>query len=91
MSASTFRCQTPSNLGRLNYKDLCSAAWCTRGCVNNWLQVDMGNIHFVVAVATQGSNDGQKRYITSYSLSYSGDSSTWSDYKENGLSKVCPT
>ena len=37
---------------------------------NMWLQVDLGSLHYVTAVATQG-RQGSDQWVTSYNLRYS--------------------
>ena len=86
MSASSFRCQTLSIYGRLNFDAGCLVSWCSS--INQWLQVDMSNIYLVVSVATQGGSRRLKQYVKTYYLAYSEDGSSWQDYKEKGLRKV---
>ncbi|XP_062520334.1 EGF-like repeat and discoidin I-like domain-containing protein 3 [Corticium candelabrum] len=54
---------------------------------DQYLQVDVGLVTTVTAVATQG-RDALDQWIKTYSLSHSKDGSTWFAYKENGQEKV---
>ena len=48
---------------------------------HEWLQFDLGPPTTVTGLITRGQGD-KKRYVTSYSMSYSNDSSTWYFYKD---------
>ena len=63
-------------------------AWCakTRTDRTDYLQVDMGALHSVCAVATQGQRSSH--WTTSYKVHLSTDGVTWSSYKENNVEKV---
>ena len=54
----------------------------------DYLQVDMGAVHFVCAVATQGGKNYDE-WTTSYKLRMSSNGLTWNTYKENNTEKVC--
>jgi len=74
--------------GRLN-ENRGYGAWCTKTTTDrtDYLQVDMGAVHSVCAVATQG----EKRYkywTTSYKVHLSTDGLTWKSYQENNVEKV---
>ena len=76
----------PSN-GRLRV-DYCWAPE-TKDNLNDYLQLDLGGVHFVCAVATQGNskykyNDWTKKYKMLLSL----DNLSWNAYKENGNTRV---
>ena len=64
-------------------------AWSTKTQTDRtyYLQVDMGAVHSVCAVATQGHRAGSQR-TTSYKVHLSTDGVTWSSYKENNVEKV---
>ena len=64
-------------------------AWCTKTQTDrtDYLQVDMGAVHSVCAVATQGRGVGPN-WITSYKVHLSTDGVTWNNYKENNVEKV---
>ena len=74
--------------GRLN-ENRGSEAWCTKTTTDrtDYLQVDMGAVHSVCAVATQGQGAGSY-WITSYKVHLSTDGVTWISYKENNVEKV---
>lgn len=74
----------PGN-GRLNG----IKGWCPRTSSDrtDYLQVDMGSVHSLCAVATQGYKGGNWR-TTSYKLHLSTDGVTWKSYKENNVEKV---
>ena len=74
--------------GRLN-ENRGDAAWCTKTETDrtDYLQVDMGAVHSVCAVATQGRGVGPN-WITSYKVHLSTDGVTWTSYKENNVGKV---
>ena len=63
-------------------------AWCTKTKTDrtDYLQVDMGAVHTVCAVATQGYRIWH--WITSYKVHLSEDGVTWNSYKENDVEKV---
>jgi len=64
--------------------------WCAKNKDNNqWLQVDLGKIKFVTAVATQG-RDKYFEHVKSYELAFSKDGQRWIHYKENGRIRVLP-
>ncbi|KAL9970397.1 hypothetical protein ACROYT_G022767 [Oculina patagonica] len=87
MTASTF---FSSNYhpyyGRLN-ENRGDRVWCTKTTSDrtDYLQVDMGAVHFVCAVATQGRGSS---WIISYKVHLSTDGVTWNSYKENNVEKV---
>ena len=48
-----------------------------------WLQFDLGPPTLVTGLVTKGRGDRKRRHwVTSYKLSYSNDSSSWSYYKD---------
>lgn len=47
-------------------------------------QVDLGSLHLVCAVATQGNPGGNRDYVKRYKLQCSSDGVTWTVYEENG-------
>lgn len=64
--------------------------WCARHKNHNqWLQVDLGKIKSVTAVATQG-RDKYYEHVKSYELAFSKDGVRWNRYKENGRVRVLP-
>ncbi|CAB3997590.1 zinc metallo ase nas-13-like [Paramuricea clavata] len=54
---------------------------------NQWLQVDLGQVKYVSAVATQG-RDRYFEHVETYELSFSQDGSVFKNYKENGSVKL---
>jgi len=50
---------------------------------NQWLQIDLSKLHFLTAVATQGRHIGYLQWVTSYWLSYSDNSTTFTEYKDH--------
>ena len=88
MTASTFHNSYYSPYyGRLN-ENRGGGAWCTKTTTDrtDYLQVDMGAVHSVCVVATQGREAGTR--ITSYKVYLSKDGVTWFSYKENNVEKV---
>ena len=51
-----------------------------------WLQVDLGNVTLVSAIATQGKRFAN--YIKTYAVKFSNDGVSWEDYEENGQVRV---
>ncbi|XP_078374637.1 uncharacterized protein LOC144658156 [Oculina patagonica] len=76
--------------GRLN-ENRGNRVWCPRTTSDrtDYLQVDMGAVHSVCAVATQGHGTGSF-WTTSYKVHLSTDEVTWNVYKENNVEKVFP-
>ena len=73
--------------GRLN-ENRDRGAWCPKTESNrtDYLQVDMGVVRSVCAVATQAGKEGQ--WTASYKLHVSLDGASWDTYKENNAKKV---
>ncbi|XP_073234766.1 lipoxygenase homology domain-containing protein 1-like isoform X3 [Porites lutea] len=80
ITASSSASAAPPHLGRLNGP----ASWCTGKADGCYLQVDLGSLHLLCAVATQGNPGGNRDYVKRYKLLYSTDSSNWTTYEENG-------
>ena len=74
--------------GRLN-ENRGNKAWCTttRTDRTDYLQVDMGAVYSVCAVATQGS-PFESVWITSFKVYFSTGGVIWNAYKENNEEKV---
>ena len=74
--------------GRLN-ENREYGAWCTKTKTDrtDYLQVDMGRVHYVCAVATQGQGESSA-WTTSYKVHLSTAGVTWNTYKENNVEKV---
>ena len=77
--------------GRLN-ENREYGGWCALTTTDrtDYLQVDMGAVHSICAVATQGRRL-HSLWILSYKLHISTDGITWSSYKENNVEKVIRT
>ena len=77
----------PQN-GRLNH----SHAWCQKHRAispNEYLQVDLGAVYWVRAVATQGNGKLlMDEWTIKYKLKISNDGVSWNTYQENGSDKV---
>ena len=71
--------------GRLN-ENRGDGAWCAM-TTTDYLQVDMGAVHSVCAVATQGVRF-LSEWTTSYKVHLSTDGVKWNSYKENNVEKV---
>ena len=88
MTASTFHSDYYPYYGRLNGNRV-NRAWCSKTTTDktDYLQVDMGAVHSVCAVATQGYRTGPV-WTASYKVHVSTDGVTWNSYKENNVEKV---
>ena len=77
--------------GRLNTQSTSSKAgsWSAfTSDVNQWLQVDLGNLHSsVTRVATQGGNT-RSQWVTNYTLGYSDDGVNFRFYRERGQNEI---
>ena len=74
--------------GRLNGRRGFEGAWCTKTTDDrtDYLQVDMGAVHSVCAVATQGATGSG--WITSFKLRLSLDGKTFNYYMKDSAVKV---
>ena len=54
---------------------------------HQWLQIDLGSVHFISKIATQGS-PGAEQWVTSYALNYSLDGVTFDEYRNNDKKTV---
>ena len=74
--------------GRLNGNGG-GGAWCakTQTDKTDYLQVDMGAVHSVCAVATQGERSDYT-WTTTYNVNLSTYGVQWNSYKENNVQKV---
>ena len=89
ITASTFASNKYSpHYGRLNGQRGSLGAWCTKTTDDraDYLQVDMGAVHSVCAVATQGATGGH--WVTSFKLKLSLDGTTFNYYMEDNSVKV---
>lgn len=80
-SSSAYMQYYPYN-GRLHG----ASGWCSSTSRDGFIQVDMGALKSVCAVATQGKKNGS--FVKSYKLSFSLDGASWIAYKENDVDKV---
>ncbi|PFX14772.1 Lactadherin [Stylophora pistillata] len=76
--------------GRLN-ETRGHGGWCpeTKSNRTDYLQVDMAEVRFLCAVATQGYRSSSV-WTTSYKLQLSTDGVTWNTYEETNIEKVFP-
>ena len=74
--------------GRLN-ETRGKGGWCPRSTTDrtDYLQVDMGVVRSVCAVATQGVSTDDE-WTTKYRLQLSTNNITWNTYKETNIEKV---
>ena len=89
ITASTFySIVLPPYYGRLNERRGPHGAWCTKTADDrtDYLQVDMGAVRSVCAVATQGATGGF--WVTSFKLRLSLDGTTFNYYMEDNAVKV---
>ena len=77
---------TPAKNARLRSR---AGAWCAeeKGDLAPYLEVDLGSLHVICAVATQG-NSKADQWVETYQLQSSSDRKTWTDYKEGGQVRV---
>ena len=78
-------------LARLNNvpKGKFSGAWLAASNeAGQWLQIDLGEERLLTNFATQG-RPSSAQWVTSYTILFSSDSVTWTEYRENGVVKVC--
>lgn len=83
-----------ASLARLNnraFPGVHYGAWCALNNTGQWLQIDLGYLHVVTGVATQGRNSSlHHMWVKTYVLSFSKDGKTWEVYKENNITQVHP-
>lgn len=76
--------------GRLQFKQngAKQGAWSSRkNDQNQWLQINMGVVHKVTGVGTQGRNSNNfKQWVTRYQLQFSNDCVNFQTYKRQGAS-----
>ena len=74
--------------GRLR-ENRSGSRWCPKTVSDrtDYLQVDVGTVRSVCAVATEGVQS-HSEWTTSYKLQFSLDGATWNAYKENFKEKV---
>ncbi|XP_031551983.1 uncharacterized protein LOC116289233 [Actinia tenebrosa] len=65
-----------------------SKAWGPRTTSGAWLQIDLGSVVFVCAVATQGAGaDLTDEFVRKYKIQVSLDNVNWNHYQENNGDK----
>ena len=84
-SASSSSSSSPASNGRLNG----ARAWISNSNNNNndYLQIDLGSVYIVCAVATQG-NPSANDWTETYKIKTSLDNLNWRWYQENNITKV---
>jgi len=84
-SASSSLSSSPASNGRLNG----TSAWLpsSNNNSNDYLQIDLGSVYIVCAVATQG-NPSADDWTKKYKIETSLDNVKWQWYQENGMTKV---
>ena len=91
MTASTvFNGAFDATRGRLWHQGI-GGSWEPRypaGSRADWLQVDMGAVVSVCAVATQGNGYLYPDWVTAYKVRLSTDGVAWNFYQENNVEKV---
>ena len=61
-----------------------ASAWCSRILdTNQWLQINLGKVRRVTAVATQGRSDYADQWVTTYYVEYSRNGDDWKRYEDN--------
>ena len=84
-SSSDFNSSTPAKNARLGLPGL---PWCaSEGASSPYLQVDLGSLRAVCAIATQG-NSHADQWVGAYQLQTSPNGATWTYYSERGQSRV---
>ena len=87
MSASSERNNiTAAKNGRLNYT--AGPSWCASLSDSTpYIQVDLGSVYIICAVATQG-NSRADQWVRTYQVQYSANRSNWLIYQERGQNRV---
>ena len=91
-ASSSYQMAELPHYGRLN-ETRQNGAWCPKSKNVDkgieYLQVDMGTVYDVCAVATQGrAEDSVSEWVTGYTLRFSSDGIIWNSYYENNVEKV---
>lgn len=87
MTASSTHPDDLPHLGRVN-ETRHNGVWCTEQnrIDGDYLQADLGVVHSVCAVATQGPRN--ELWVKSFKLQFSTDGAIWNFYHENANEKV---
>ena len=86
MSASTYDASFLPQQGRLN-----SATGSWRPAVDDelqWLQVDLGSVSYVIAMATQGGRDPSSGWVTTFLVSFSKSGAIFEELQQHGKRRV---
>ena len=85
-SSSDFNASSPASNGRLNYTE--GQSWCALSSDSTpYLEVDLGSVYILCAVATQGNSQGDQ-WVKTYQIKSSEDKSKWKPYTEKGQDVV---
>ena len=85
-ASSVQNANTPAKNGRLNYTS--GSSWCAGTSDSNpYLQIDLKTLHIICAVSTQGNSQADQ-WVKTYTLQFSTNGTTWTDYQEGGQVKV---
>ena len=72
--------------GRLNYA--AGSSWCASSSDSSpYLQVDLGSVYMICAVASQGNSQADQ-WVKTYQVQYSTNGSNWVIYQEKGQKRV---
>ena len=88
ITASSWTTENPPHRARLDSNYLGGGAWCPSKAVGSYLQIDLGTLHHVTALATQGNPSGDEDYVMEYTIKHSQDGYNWNCYEEGGKIKV---
>ncbi|EDO41744.1 predicted protein, partial [Nematostella vectensis] len=92
MISSQYDKNAKAKSGRLHHVSTFNAdwgAWIAKYTdTSQWISVDFQECMIVRKVASQGL--GRKRwFVKSYTIDYTMDEASWSEYKSGGVAKVC--
>ena len=86
-SSSVLNTHTPAKNGRLSYTG--GSSWCAATNDSQpYLRLDFHKLYIICALSTQGNSQGDQ-WVKKYTLQSSKDGTTWTDYHEAGILKVC--
>ena len=88
ITASSTECMTPAYFGRLNQTGACYSCWIGKAKSTKWLQIDMGNLHSVTYITTQGTRQTDANHVRTFYLMHTIDTVKWKEHVENGQRKV---
>ena len=88
ITASSWTTENPPHRARLFSDFLGGGAWCPSKATGCYLQIDLGALHHVTALATQGNPSGNDGYVSEFTIHHSTDGQNWNHYKEKGEVKV---